>query len=147
MKIYRTIVLTSYLYSTRYLYSPVNLCKKIAKLQNNCKRIKLWIFLCQNVFSTPYQKFRKIQIGENIYFVRFYTPLSLLQHAYLFNRYGCKCGKRTSNESVVIPIMHQTNLRTFIFQIIKTKYTSSLNFLAFWPFPWQRQPFLKKINP
>jgi hypothetical protein len=35
--------------------SPVNLWEKIAKPQNNCKKNKLWIFLCQNVFSLTYQ--------------------------------------------------------------------------------------------
>jgi hypothetical protein len=35
-------------------------------------------------------------LGENIFFVRFYTPLSLLQHAYLFNRYSFKCGKKST---------------------------------------------------
>jgi hypothetical protein len=39
---------------------------------------------------------------------------------------GVNVAKRAFSESVVIQIMHQTNERSFIFQIDKIKYTSSL---------------------
>ena len=34
--------------------------ENLAKRQTNCNKIKLCIFLCQNVFSIPYQKSRSI---------------------------------------------------------------------------------------
>jgi hypothetical protein len=39
---------------------------------------------------------------------------------------GVNVAKRAFSESVVIQIMHQTNERSFIFQIDKIKYISSL---------------------
>jgi hypothetical protein len=38
------------------LHSPVNLWKYIAKPQTNWKRIKLSVFLCQNVLPMPHQR-------------------------------------------------------------------------------------------
>jgi hypothetical protein len=48
-------------------------------------------------------------------------PNSHFTYIFVSNRYYC-VEKRAFNESVVIPIMHQTNLRTYLTQ----KYTSTL---------------------
>jgi hypothetical protein len=92
--------------------------EKITQLVDNIP-LTLDFLVSKCLPNTISKVYKNLDRGKYFFHEIFYTPLTISAYTFFFTYTVVNMAKRAFSESVVIQIMHQTNERSFIFQMIK----------------------------